>query len=65
VAGKKPIKETAVDDLLRDLIIIQLGIAGVTQKDIRDIVGVDIHRVNRIVKTLRKKGAKGNAQEEA
>ncbi len=42
-------KETT-DDLLRDLMIIQLGIAGLTQAQIREIVGVDMHRVNRIVK---------------
>jgi len=38
------------EDLLRDLMIIQLGLAGVPQQNIREIVGVDIVRVNRIVR---------------
>lgn len=42
--------EQTTDDLIRDQMIIQLGLAGLTQHQIREIVGVDIHRVNRIVK---------------
>jgi hypothetical protein len=49
--GKKP--ETA-EDILRDLLIVQLGLAGVGQLQIREIVGVDIYRVNRIVKHFKK-----------
>jgi hypothetical protein len=47
---KKQKSEQTTDDLLRDLMIIQLGLAGLTQHQIREIVGVDINRVNRIVK---------------
>ena len=47
---KKQKNEQTTDDLLRDLMIVQLGLAGLTQHQIREIVGVDIHRVNRIVK---------------
>lgn len=47
-------KENTTDDLLRDLLIVQLGVAGLTQHQIREIVGVDIHRVNRILKYLKK-----------
>ena len=47
---KKQKNEQTTDDLLRDLIIVQLGLAGLTQHQIREIVGVDIYRVNRIVK---------------
>jgi hypothetical protein len=43
-------EKKATDELLRDLMIIQLGLASVPQQDIRKIVGVDIHRVNRIVR---------------
>jgi transposase-like protein len=43
-------KEQTIEDLLRDLMIVQLGLAGVGQHQIREIVGVDIHRVSRIVK---------------
>ena len=47
---KKQKTEQTTDDLLRDLMIVQLGLAGLTQHQIREIVGLDIHRVNRIVK---------------
>ena len=43
-------EKKTTEELLRDLMIIQLGLAGVPQLEIREIVGVDIHRVNRIVK---------------
>ena len=43
------------EDLLRDQLIVQLALAGLTQHQIREIVGVDIHRVNRIVKYLKKR----------
>lgn len=49
-------KENTTDELLRDLLIVQLGLAGLTQHQIREIVGVDIHRVNRIVKHFKKIG---------
>jgi hypothetical protein len=42
------------NDLLRDLLITRLGIAGVPQLTIRQIAGVDIYRVNRIVKHFKK-----------
>lgn len=42
-------------ETLQDLLIAQLGYAGVPQLEIRKIVGVDIHRVNRIVRHLKTK----------
>jgi hypothetical protein len=42
-------------ELLKDLLIVELGKAGVAQQQIRQIVGGDINRVNRIVKFLKKK----------
>lgn len=51
--GRTKAKQTT-DDLLRDLLIVNLGVAGLTQHQIREVVGVDIHRVNRIVKHLKK-----------
>ena len=50
ITMKKQKNEQTTDDLIRDQMIIQLGLAGLTQHQIREIVGVDIHRVNRIVK---------------
>ena len=54
MANEKQKKEQTTDDLLRDLLIVQLGLAGLAQHQIREIVGVDIHRVNRIVKHYKK-----------
>jgi len=47
-------KQQSVEDLLRDLMIVQLALAGVTQHQIREIVGVDMNRVSRIAKHIRK-----------
>ncbi len=46
---------TDTNDILRDLLIVMLGQAGVKQHTIREIVGCDIVKVNRIVKHLKKK----------
>jgi len=43
-----------VEALLRDMMIVQLLLAGIGQHQIRQIVGVDIHRVSRIGKLLKK-----------
>jgi hypothetical protein len=52
---KKPQKEAnPTADLLRDLLILELGKAGVPQLKIRQIVGCDIHKVNRILKFIKK-----------
>jgi hypothetical protein len=40
-------------ELLRDLLIIQLGLARVPQAKIREIAGCDLNRVNRVVSLLR------------
>jgi uncharacterized sporulation protein YeaH/YhbH (DUF444 family) len=44
----------ATAELVRDLLILELAKAGVQQKEIRKIVGCDMHRVSRIAKVLRK-----------
>lgn len=50
-------QNTAIGDkateLLRDLLITQLGVAGVPQLTIRKIVGCNVHRVSRIVRHLK------------
>lgn len=43
-------------ELVKDQVIIQLGLAGVPQQQIREIVKTDIVRVNNIVKRLKKTG---------
>jgi hypothetical protein len=48
-------KQRAPDDvanLLKDLLITQLSVAGVPQLTIRTIVGCEIGRVNRIAKHI-------------
>jgi hypothetical protein len=50
-------KVTAGDDtaeLLRNLLIVQLGLAKVPQDDIRKIAGCSINRVNGILKHIPK-----------
>lgn len=39
-------------ELLRTLLIVQLALAGVSQRAIRKIVSADINKVNKIVKAL-------------
>jgi hypothetical protein len=53
-------QKKAVDatEVLKDILITQLGIAGVPQQDIRKIVGCDINRVSAIVRHI--KNAKRN-----
>ena len=45
-------------DLLRKLLIVQLGLAGVPQLQIRAIVGGDIRRVSEIMKQIGPKALK-------
>jgi len=44
----------SVEDLLRDMMIVQLLLAGIGQREIREIAGVDMGRVSRIGKLLKK-----------
>jgi len=46
--------EKATVELLKDLLIVELGKALVPQLEIRKIVGCDIYRVSRIVRHLKK-----------
>ena len=43
----------AIVEALKDILIAQLGLAGVPQQSIRKIVGCSMHRVNAIVKHLK------------
>lgn len=54
---KKNKKDNNTDkfiELLQDLLILELGKEKVSQHEIRKIVGVDIHKVNRIVKHIQR-----------
>ena len=55
-------RQSSVEELLRDLMIVELLLAGIGQHQIRQIAGVDIHRVSRIGKLMKKpKGTKGES----
>jgi hypothetical protein len=41
-------------ELLRDLLIVELAKAGVSQPQIRKLVGCDMHRVSRIARYFKK-----------
>ncbi len=51
-----------VAELLKDLLISELGRAGVPQPEIRKIVGRDMNRVSRIVKHFGRDRARGKGQ---
>ncbi len=63
MAVKKSQESEGVTELLKNLMIVQLGLAGVQQRAIRSIVGCDINRVSRIVRHFKpaKKGTNGDA----
>lgn len=53
-------------DLLRDILILQLSLAGIPQHTIRQIVGVKLNRVTRIARHLHPRLlSKKNAQQPA
>jgi hypothetical protein len=56
MAAKKEKKKQTdpTTELVRDLLITQLGLAGVAQQEIRKIAGCDMKRVTRIVKPINK-----------
>jgi len=53
MAKKRARTSDDVPALLTDLLITQLGVAGVPQQAIRKILGCDINRVSRILKHIK------------
>jgi len=50
---EKKIKPSeTIEDLLRDILIVLLAQNGTSQVKIREILGVDMYRVSRIVKNI-------------
>jgi hypothetical protein len=45
----------AQTELLKDMFIAELAIAGVAQRDIAKVVRIDLNRVTRIAKSLKKR----------
>lgn len=52
--SKKITPSSTTEELIKDLLILELGSIGVPQAKIREIVGVDMLRVSRIVKHIPK-----------
>ncbi len=50
---KRQRKMDTTVEVLKDILITQLGIAGVPQQNIRKIVGCDINRVSAIVRHVK------------
>jgi hypothetical protein len=50
---KKTDSSDEVVELLKKMLIAQLGLAGVSQKDTRSILGCDMHAVQKIQKHLK------------
>lgn len=48
-------ERSGAEEALRDLLIVQLALAGLTRHQIRETVGVDMNRVTRLVKYINKK----------
>ncbi|MGB7472050.1 MAG: hypothetical protein WBW58_21955 [Candidatus Acidiferrum sp.] len=51
---KVPTPEEEIVELLRNILIVQLGIAKVPQNDIRKIVGCGMNRINDVLKHIPK-----------
>jgi transposase-like protein len=45
-------------EVLRDMLIVQLALAGLTRHQIRETVGVDMNRVTRLVKYIKRSAEK-------
>jgi len=53
VAQKKVDRLDEMVELLRKTLIVQLGLAGVSQKDTRSILGCDMHAVSKVQRHLK------------
>lgn len=51
--AKQP-EEPGLLSTLQDILIFQMAVAGVPQSKIRNVMGVDMNRVNRIAKVVKK-----------
>ena len=61
MAARTTITNEDLAALLETQIIVQLGLAGVPQRNIREVVECDLNRVSRIVKQLKRKSLRGEA----
>ena len=54
---------TAQSELLKDMFIADLALAGVPQREIAKVVRVDLNRVTRLAKSLKRKRRDGSGEE--
>jgi hypothetical protein len=59
MAAKRRSADEATE-LLRTLLIVQLGLAGIGQRDIRVVAGCDMNRVSKTLRALKLKRGKKN-----
>jgi hypothetical protein len=52
--AQKKAQESTVLSTLQDLLIFQMAMAGVAQNQIRQVIGLDINRVNRIARLAKR-----------
>jgi hypothetical protein len=57
-------KEKTTEDLLVDLLIVQLRVAGLTQHQIRDTLGVGMKHVTQLTKYINTNKRKNNDKQE-
>ena len=62
--ANKHISHSSTDRLLCSPIIVQLGLAGIGQRQIRSIVGGNMKEINSVVKSLRVKRSTPHGKEE-
>ena len=63
MAKQNATREQTTTDLLRDLLILQLGLAKVPQDKIRKIAGCGMNRVNDILKHIPKSNRKSSRED--
>ncbi len=51
--NKHPSRQES-EDILRDILIVQLAVAGLTKHQIRETVGVDMNRITKVTKYIKK-----------
>jgi hypothetical protein len=57
MAAKRRKNPDDVPDLLRTMLIVQLGLAGVSRQSIRVVAGCDMNRVTAVLKHVVPKGS--------
>lgn len=54
--ASNPAAKQGAEEVLKDILIVQLAVAGLTKHQIRETVGVDMNRVTRLLKYIKTRG---------